>query len=120
VFKYQHAYQTGATLDNLDALFELKGNSMQFPHPLLNNVDIVGQAGPAFFLGCLMFNFVLQMGQIVTEKELRLREAMSVVGLNDWIYWFTWIITNLAWNTLTGLLLIIAGCVSLHLLQKYS
>ena len=50
-----------------------------------------------------MFNFVIQMGQLVTEKELKLREAMAVVGLRDSIYWFTWFFTNLAWNTLSGI-----------------
>jgi hypothetical protein len=49
-----------------------------------------------------MFNFVIQMGQLATEKELHLREAMTVVGLRDSIYWFTWFVTNLLWNTLTG------------------
>lgn len=28
-----------------------------------------------------MFNFVIQIGQIVTEKEFKLRESMRVMGL---------------------------------------
>ena len=91
--------------------FDLNVNLVEFPHPQLINTNIIGTSGPAFFLGCLMFNFVIQMGQLVTEKELRLREAMSVVGLRDSIYWATWILTNMAWNTLSGLLLILAGAI---------
>ncbi len=113
LFKYKQAYSLNASLDDLSALFELNVNTIDFPHPALISVDVVGQSGPAFFLGCLMFNFVIQMGQLVTEKELRLREAMTVVGLSDWIYWTTWIITNICWNTLSGLLLILAGSVCL-------
>jgi hypothetical protein len=28
-----------------------------------------------------MFNFVIQIGQIVTEKENKLREGMNIMGL---------------------------------------
>lgn len=35
----------------------------------------VGTIGPAFFLAIAMFNFVLQMSSLVTEKELKLRQV---------------------------------------------
>jgi ABC-type multidrug transport system permease subunit len=107
ILYYKRLYNTNSASSS----FSLDVNLVEFPHPQLINTNIIGTSGPAFFLGCLMFNFVIQMGQLVTEKELRLREAMSVVGLQDSIYWGTWILTNMAWNTLSGLLLILAGAI---------
>jgi hypothetical protein len=82
-----------------------------FPHPELLPQDIVAAAGPSFFFGTLMFNFVIQMGQIVGEKEFLLRQGMEVMGLNFFIYWFTWFTTNFVMNTISAVLLIIAGLI---------
>ncbi len=42
---------------------------------------VIGTNGPAFFFGSMMFNFVIQVGQIVAEKENKLREYMNIMGL---------------------------------------
>lgn len=91
--------------------FDYKPSLLQFPHPALSAVDIISTSGPSFFLGCLMFNLVIQLGQIVAEKEFNLRQAMTVVGLKDSVYWFTWITTNMIWNALSGFLLVLAGLI---------
>jgi hypothetical protein len=52
-----------------------------FPHPELVTLDIVGMTGPYFFFGALMFNFVIQVGAIVSEKQNKLREILRVMGL---------------------------------------
>ncbi len=49
------------------------------------------------------------MGQIVGEKEFLLRQGMEVMGLNFFIYWLTWFITNVVQNIVSGVLLILAG-----------
>ena len=49
-----------------------------FPHPTIGSSDEITIAGPSFFFVALMFNFVIQMGQIVTEKEFLLRQGMEV------------------------------------------
>lgn len=54
---------------------------LPFPHPTLATTDVIGTVGPYFFFGALMFNFVIQIGQIVTENEFKLRESMKVMGL---------------------------------------
>ncbi|PNY10478.1 ABC transporter A family member 2-like protein [Trifolium pratense] len=56
--------------------------------------------GPSFFLAIAMFNFVLQMSSLVTEKELKLRQAMTVMGLYDSAYWLSW----LTWETVVALI----------------
>jgi hypothetical protein len=52
-----------------------------FPHPTLQVLDVIGTVGPFFFFGALMFNFVVQIGQIVAENKLKLRQSMKVMGL---------------------------------------
>mmetsp|Transcript_22388 Transcript_22388/g.37501 ORF Transcript_22388/g.37501 Transcript_22388/m.37501 type:complete len:840 (+) Transcript_22388:121-2640(+) len=82
-----------------------------FPHPELTAASAVALYGPVFIFGAIMFNFVIQLGQIVREKELKLREGMRQMGLRDSAYWITWFLTNVTWNTLTGLILIASGAI---------
>lgn len=58
-----------------------------------------------------MFNFVIQVGQLAMEKELRLRQAMTVAGLLDSVYWSTWLLTNLCWNFLSSCILVLSGFI---------
>ncbi|KAL5975473.1 ATP-binding cassette sub- A member 2 [Asimina triloba] len=47
-----------------------------------------------------MFNFEFQVGSLITEKELKLRQAMSIMGLYESAYWLSW----LTWETVLTLL----------------
>jgi hypothetical protein len=47
----------------------------QFAHPAINAESVVGTVGPAFLLAATMFGFVIQLSNLVTEKELRLRQV---------------------------------------------
>lgn len=68
----------------------------EFAHPATSTFSAVSQAGPTFFLSIAMFGFVFQIGSLVTEKELKLRQAMSIMGLYESAYWLSW----LTWETL--------------------
>ncbi|CAJ2676962.1 unnamed protein product [Trifolium pratense] len=72
----------------------------EFPHPSMTPFSAVKTIGPSFFLAIAMFNFVLQMSSLVTEKELKLRQAMTVMGLYDSAYWLSW----LTWETVVALI----------------
>lgn len=48
----------------------------QFAHPAINAASVVGTVGPAFLLAATMFGFVIQLSNLVTEKELRLRQVL--------------------------------------------
>ncbi len=37
-----------------------------------------------------MFPFVIQMGEVVMERELKLRQALQAMGLHDTAYWLSW------------------------------
>ncbi|KAL2924639.1 ABC transporter A family member 2 [Bienertia sinuspersici] len=74
----------------------------EFAHPPQDPFAVIGRIGPTFFLAVAMFGFVFQMSSLVMEKELKLREAMSMMGLYDTAYWMSW----LAWE---GLLVVVSS-----------
>ena len=65
------------------------------PHYSLNPDAII--AG-SFMDICLVVAFLMPMranvGSVVSEKELRLREGMRLLGVTDFSYWLSWIITH--------------------------
>ncbi|GLU12335.1 hypothetical protein SLE2022_290220 [Rubroshorea leprosula] len=81
----------------------------EFAHPAMATFSIFAALGPAFFLAIAEFNFVFQIGHLVAEKELKLRQAMTMMGLYDSAYWFSW----LAWEgimiLLSSLLIVLFG-----------
>ncbi|XP_074292563.1 ABC transporter A family member 2-like [Silene latifolia] len=68
----------------------------EFAHPPADPFSAMESIGPTFFLAVAMFGFVFQISALVTEKELKLRQAMSIMGLFDSAYWLSW----LAWEGL--------------------
>ncbi|KAG9459221.1 hypothetical protein H6P81_003729 [Aristolochia fimbriata] len=72
----------------------------EFAHPAVETFSAVGTAGPTFFLAIAMFGFVFQISSLVTEKELKLRQAMSIMGLYESAYWLSW----LTWETCLALI----------------
>lgn len=50
-----------------------------------------------------MFPFVIQMNEIVMEKELKLRKALQAMGLRDTSYW-------LSWHIYQSLMALLFGC----------
>lgn len=81
----------------------------EFAHPAMSPFSAVGSIGPAFFLAIAMFNFVLQMSSLVTEKELKLRQAMTVMGLYDSAYWLSWLTWETVVTLLSSILIILSG-----------
>src|SRR5690606_12107911 len=65
----------------------------------------IGQCPP-------MLNLIVLMNQIVTEKELKLRLGMRMMGLRNFIFWLSWFITNAFINVLSTLLLIASGWIA--------
>ncbi|RID79514.1 hypothetical protein BRARA_A02247 [Brassica rapa] len=65
--------------------------------------------GPVFFLDFSMFSFVLQLGSLATEKELKLRQAMTVMGVYDTPYWLSWLIWEGILTFVSSLFLVLFG-----------
>ncbi|KAH0942809.1 hypothetical protein HID58_002446 [Brassica napus] len=65
--------------------------------------------GPIFFLAFSMFGFVLQLGSLVTEKELKLRQAMTMMGVFDTAYWLSWLTWEGLLTFVSSLFLVLFG-----------
>ncbi|XP_057868704.2 ABC transporter A family member 11 [Cryptomeria japonica] len=83
----------------------------EFAHPATESFSTVGSIGPTFFLAAALFGFVIQLGSILAEKELKLRQAMSIMGLYDSVYWLTWLTWEGLLTLLSAILLIIFGMI---------
>ncbi|KAF3322075.1 ABC transporter A family member 2-like protein [Carex littledalei] len=81
----------------------------EFAHPATATFSAVGQAGPTFFLAIAMFGFVFQISSLVTEKELKLRQAMSIMGLYESAYWLSWFTWEAMLTLISALLTVLFG-----------
>eukprot|EP01114_Cavostelium_apophysatum_P020991 TRINITY_DN7191_c0_g1_i5.p1 TRINITY_DN7191_c0_g1~~TRINITY_DN7191_c0_g1_i5.p1 ORF type:complete len:1762 (+),score=405.22 TRINITY_DN7191_c0_g1_i5:86-5371(+) len=84
---------------------------VRYPHEEMVVVDIIGERGPLWFFAALIVNFVIALGQIVHEKELKLRESMKIMGLYDSAYWCSWMANMAFFNTATVFEIIVVGCI---------
>ncbi|KAL6763370.1 hypothetical protein V8C86DRAFT_3085516 [Haematococcus lacustris] len=66
-----------------------------FPHPSLSVSSAVGRIAPVFLLASLMFNVVLLMQSVVSERESGVRGAMTGMGLMDSAYWVSVVVPEL-------------------------
>ena len=82
-----------------------------FAHPTTQSVNIVGQAIGPFIFAANMFNFVLLMSSIVTEKENGLRQALRTSGMLDSAFWCSWIFIELVISVIFSLLLVGFGAM---------
>ncbi|GBG75807.1 hypothetical protein CBR_g21052 [Chara braunii] len=81
----------------------------EYAHPAVESFSGVAVIGPLFFLAATMFGFVIQMGAIVQERELKLRQAMSTMGLMNSVFWLTWLVWELLLVFISSILLVLFG-----------
>ena len=78
----------------------------EFPHPSSRSPSAVGTLLPIFLFASIMFGFVLQLYDILVEKERGIRRYMTTLGMKNFSHWGSWI----SWHAFlavlqTGLLL---------------
>jgi hypothetical protein len=73
--------------------------------------SIVQQLGPVFFFCSEMLIFINVLNQIVTEKELKLRHGMEVMGLKPTVYWLSHFLSNTVLVFFNGLFTTIWGYI---------
>ncbi|KAI4336023.1 hypothetical protein L6164_014601 [Bauhinia variegata] len=113
-FKFQIPLQLAAEREIARHLigvpnFSWEVSFKEFAHPAMEVFSTIGTIGPTFFLAIAMFNFVLQIGSLVTEKELKLRQAMTIMGLYDSAYWLSWFIWEGIITFISSLFLVLFG-----------
>ncbi|CAI5527518.1 unnamed protein product [Closterium sp. Naga37s-1] len=81
----------------------------EFAHPAISAFSAVGSAGATFLFAAAMFSFVTQASNLVTERELKLRQAMSTMGLMDSVFWLTWFLWEFLLAIISCILLVCFG-----------
>ncbi|KAF9667756.1 hypothetical protein SADUNF_Sadunf15G0056500 [Salix dunnii] len=113
-FKFQIPLQIAAEREIARSIigvptYNWKVGLTEFAHPAKAAFSAVATVGPAFFLAFTMFGFVLQITNLVAEKELKLRQAMNMTGLYESAYWTSWIIWEGIITFISSLLLVLFG-----------
>lgn len=109
-FAEEEAVARGSKTPNISMI----ATSQKFPivSPPYAGATVVSTAGAFFFFCPPMLNLIVLMNQIVTEKELKLRLGMRMMGLRNFVFWISWFITNSLINFLSTLLLIASGWIA--------
>lgn len=92
-----------------DSSIEWSVTFKEFAHPQLATSSIVATGAPVSFLAATMIGFVIQMGNLVDEKEQRLRQAISIMGLLDSAYWLSWLLWEITLALISSILYIFLG-----------
>jgi len=53
-----------------------------FAHPPQNIASFEAQIAPLFLVACAMFPFSVQIAEVVSDRELKLRQALAAMGLH--------------------------------------
>ena len=83
-----------------------------FPQPVnrfIKGFDPVAVNGPLYFFIPPMLIFGLLVSEIVKEKELRLRNGLSVIGVSASAFWISWFIIALIFSFLATNSLILSA-----------
>ncbi|CDP21281.1 unnamed protein product, partial [Coffea canephora] len=97
-----------------DLSFSIDAGSAD-PHRNIDSADssannLFAASFPAiFYLLVAMFGFTFRIHSLVLEKELKLRQTMSIMGLYDSAYWTSWFIWEGFMVFLTSLLIVAFG-----------
>lgn len=83
----------------------------EFAHPALDPQSIAGIAAGNFIFAAALFGFVLQLGDLVYEKEKGLRQALRTMGMSDSAYWLSWLTWQVVINFLSTIALIVTGLI---------
>jgi ABC-type multidrug transport system ATPase subunit len=77
----------------------------------IKDLDVVSINGPLYFFIPPMFVFGLLVSEIVKEKELKLRNGLSVIGVSSTAFWLSWFIVALGFSLLTSNSLIVSAYI---------
>ncbi|KAI3970658.1 hypothetical protein MKX01_024305 [Papaver californicum] len=103
LFKFQLPFQIAAER-------EIASGMKEFAHPANKYISAFDAAGSVFLLA--MFPFISHMSSLVAEKELKLRQAMSIMGLYESVYWLSWLVRDTVIICISSLLIVAVGVMS--------
>lgn len=71
--------------------------------------DIVDSQGGIYFFIAPLIVFIVLLNEITTEKEKKLRQGLSVVGVSHFTYWIHWVALAVVYALIVSLSLIASG-----------
>ena len=98
--------------DKLNVYQMIKAEYSGYPlssNRFLEKFDASTYHGPYFLFMVSMASFVLLLLDIVKEKDLKLRKSLIIIGLSDFAYWSSWIITAVFYAFIVSLVTLISG-----------
>ena len=75
----------------------------------LKSYDVVSVMGHMYFFIPPMFIFGVLVAEIVKEKEMKLRNGLSVIGVSASAFWLSWFIVALVFSFLSTNCLLLSG-----------
>lgn len=72
----------------------------RYPFPAFrqdNLLDILEMLMPILIVLSFIYPCINTVRAIATEKELQLKEAMKIMGLNSWLHWTGWFVRSLVY-----------------------
>jgi len=94
-----------------DAELPIELDLVEFAHPAFDVATFEGFIAPLFILGCSLFPFVIQMSEVVYDKENKFRQALGAMGLHDLSYWLSWHIYQSSMAFVSAFFLYLFGCL---------
>ncbi|KAK4480244.1 hypothetical protein RD792_013308 [Penstemon davidsonii] len=122
-FKFQMPLQLAASREIARSLigdpnFSWHVGLKEFAHPAYaaEKVEELPEEGTdfvsvIFYLAPTMFMFVFQIGAVVSEKDLKHRQALTIMGLFDTAYWGSWMIWNGLITIVSSLVIVVFGLI---------
>ena len=80
-----------------------------FAHPAQDILSIVSAAGGPFIYAACMFGFIVQLGNIVLERESGLRQSLRGMGMLRSAYNLSWAVWELLMALCVSLIVQISG-----------
>ncbi|KAL4479229.1 hypothetical protein ABPG72_011441 [Tetrahymena utriculariae] len=79
------------------------------PSRFTTGYDVVTSNGAFYFFVPIMINFIITINEILREKQKKLRQGITVMGMTNFSYWVSWIMTALVVNSSTSFIQIVCG-----------
>lgn len=92
-----------------DAGMEWDVKFTQFAHPASHSDSIMSTIAPTFLLASAMFNFVILLNNLVYEKESGVRQALCNMGMVDFAFWASWVVSEVITAVVHSLLVVGVG-----------
>lgn len=77
---------------------------------MFEGIDIVDSQGSIYFFIAPMIAFIVILNDITNEKEKRLRQGLSVVGVAHFTYWVHWFVVAIVYAGMVTFVLLASGC----------